>query len=233
MLARQLAGRRPCWRARIGIWPAASPSTTSARRCTSSTTGSSTCSSIATSTSCSSTADDVERPVTLPGGRLREPLDTLVAADAIVCADDVTCDRHARAASIPRVSRAAHDGRRRGRGPRAGAERRARARRHRAPAAVLRRDLRAAGWTLARDAGVSRSSSLPRRATSTGSSDAARAAGAARVLTTEKDFVRLAAVPAVSRCRSTGCRLQWSPTRSPSSGAGLPARLECGSRHHR
>ena len=31
---------------------------------------------------------DVTRPVTLPGGRLREPLDALVAADAIVLADD-------------------------------------------------------------------------------------------------------------------------------------------------
>ena len=33
--------------------------------------------------------DDVARPVVLPSGRLREPLDTLVAADAIVAADDV------------------------------------------------------------------------------------------------------------------------------------------------
>jgi tetraacyldisaccharide 4'-kinase len=32
--------------------------------------------------------DDVARPVTLPRGRLREPLDALVAADAIVLADD-------------------------------------------------------------------------------------------------------------------------------------------------
>ncbi len=32
--------------------------------------------------------DDVAQPVTLPFGRLREPLDTLVAADAIVAADD-------------------------------------------------------------------------------------------------------------------------------------------------
>jgi tetraacyldisaccharide 4'-kinase len=32
--------------------------------------------------------DDVTRPITLPRGRLREPLDTLVAADAIVAADD-------------------------------------------------------------------------------------------------------------------------------------------------
>lgn len=32
--------------------------------------------------------DDVARPITLPRGRLREPLDTLVAADAIVAADD-------------------------------------------------------------------------------------------------------------------------------------------------
>ena len=30
--------------------------------------------------------EDVERPVTLPGGRLREPLDTLVAADAVLTA---------------------------------------------------------------------------------------------------------------------------------------------------
>jgi tetraacyldisaccharide 4'-kinase len=32
--------------------------------------------------------DDVAHPVTLPGGRLREPLDTCVAADAIVAADE-------------------------------------------------------------------------------------------------------------------------------------------------
>ena len=32
--------------------------------------------------------DDVARPVTLPAGRLREPLDTLVAADAILAIDD-------------------------------------------------------------------------------------------------------------------------------------------------
>lgn len=31
---------------------------------------------------------DVARPVTLPAGRLREPLDTLVAADAVIAADD-------------------------------------------------------------------------------------------------------------------------------------------------
>jgi tetraacyldisaccharide 4'-kinase len=32
--------------------------------------------------------DDVVRPATLPSGRLREPLDTIVAADAIIAADD-------------------------------------------------------------------------------------------------------------------------------------------------
>jgi len=32
--------------------------------------------------------DDVARPITLPWGRLREPLDTLIAADAIVSADE-------------------------------------------------------------------------------------------------------------------------------------------------
>jgi tetraacyldisaccharide 4'-kinase len=31
--------------------------------------------------------EDVQRPVTLPGGRLREPLDTIVAADAVLTAD--------------------------------------------------------------------------------------------------------------------------------------------------
>ena len=32
--------------------------------------------------------EDVENPVTLPAGRLREPLDTLIAADAVLAADD-------------------------------------------------------------------------------------------------------------------------------------------------
>ena len=32
--------------------------------------------------------EDVERPVTLPSGRLREPLDTIVAADAVLTQDD-------------------------------------------------------------------------------------------------------------------------------------------------
>ena len=32
--------------------------------------------------------EDVERPLTLPGGRLREPLDTLVAADAVLTQDE-------------------------------------------------------------------------------------------------------------------------------------------------
>ncbi len=32
--------------------------------------------------------DDVAKPITLPSGRLREPLDTLIAADAVLAADD-------------------------------------------------------------------------------------------------------------------------------------------------
>ena len=44
--------------------------------------------------------DDIAHPVTLPSGRLREPLDTLVAADAILAADDeVVVD--ARGADVP------------------------------------------------------------------------------------------------------------------------------------
>jgi tetraacyldisaccharide 4'-kinase len=33
-------------------------------------------------------ANDIARPLTLPAGRLREPLDALVAADAVIAADD-------------------------------------------------------------------------------------------------------------------------------------------------
>ena len=36
--------------------------------------------------------EDVARPVTLPAGRLREPLDTIVAADAVLAEDDVVIE---------------------------------------------------------------------------------------------------------------------------------------------
>lgn len=51
--------------------------------------------------------EDIANPVTLPRGRLREPLDTLIAADAIVAADDdVEIDVRGMEIPIFRVTRA-------------------------------------------------------------------------------------------------------------------------------
>ncbi len=52
--------------------------------------------------------DDVDRPITVPAGRLREPLDAARAADAIVVADEgdeSACSRIAAALHAPRVFR--------------------------------------------------------------------------------------------------------------------------------
>ncbi len=51
--------------------------------------------------------EDVSRPVTLPGGRLREPLDTCIVADAIIAADDdVEIDMRGMEIPIFQVTRA-------------------------------------------------------------------------------------------------------------------------------
>ena len=49
--------------------------------------------------------EDVERPRTLPGGRLREPPDTMIAADAILAADDVDVEPVDGAPPIFRIRR--------------------------------------------------------------------------------------------------------------------------------
>jgi tetraacyldisaccharide 4'-kinase len=127
--------------------------------------------------------EDVERPLTIPSGRLREPLDTLVAANAILTADDDVEVEAAAEAEIPvfRLRRSL--------------EAPARAEAAFAVAGIAGPDrffgdLRAAGWRLAgtmtfRDHHRYSRSDLDRIVA------AARRAGAGSVVTTEKDLVRL------------------------------------------
>ena len=129
--------------------------------------------------------DDIADPITLPGGRLREPLDTMIAADAILAADDeVQIDTGGPDIPVFRVRRAiaSPDGIRKDAGILAFAG-------VRSPARFFD-DLRAAGYTLVKTIAFRDhhpfSSRDVRRIFA-----AAAAAGAAAVLTTEKDFVRL------------------------------------------
>jgi tetraacyldisaccharide 4'-kinase len=127
--------------------------------------------------------EDVENPTTLPGGRLREPLDTIVAADAVLTTDDdVVIDTHG--AELPqfRLTRTGNfapiDDR---------------------PALAVAGiaspdrffdDLRVNGWVIAQclrfgDHHRYAAGDVRRMA------DEAARVGAARIVTTEKDFVRL------------------------------------------
>ena len=131
--------------------------------------------------------DDVAHPVTLPRGRLREPLDTLIAADAVVTADDEVdrCDglgasrRGLRRAARPREA-GGRDARRDRCWPWPASRRRS------GSSTICARRLDARG-DAARFAITIRYSRRDVRRIF----DAARAAGAGAVLTTEKDFVRL------------------------------------------
>src|SRR5262249_55485413 len=49
--------------------------------------------------------EDVDRPVTLPSGRLREPLDAAAAADALIALDGASLDRFAGGRPVWRATR--------------------------------------------------------------------------------------------------------------------------------
>lgn len=129
--------------------------------------------------------EDVARPSTLPGGRLREPLDTLVAADAIVTADDDVCIDVA-PEDVP-----VFNARRTLDRPETGMER--------GPMFAFAGiasperffdDLRRAGWAVSGTMTFRDHHPYSRRDLAR-VYDAAREAGAGAVLTTEKDFTRL------------------------------------------
>jgi tetraacyldisaccharide 4'-kinase len=128
--------------------------------------------------------EDIERPWTLPSGRLREPLDTLIAAHAVLTADEDVVIEAVPDLDIPlfRLRRAF------GASPPpaepvfalagiAGPER-------------FLADLRAAGWRVAGMITFRDHYSYSRRDLSRIVS-AARTAGASSIVTTEKDMVRL------------------------------------------
>jgi tetraacyldisaccharide 4'-kinase len=139
--------------------------------------------------------EDIAQPMTLPGGRLREPLDACVAADAIVAADDeVEIDVGGLEIPLFRVKRAID----RPTGFTGGTGVGFTLLPSSAVAAVAGiaaperffDDLRAAGYALA-DTLTFVDHHPYSRADAQRIFDRAAAAGASAVLTTEKDFVRL------------------------------------------
>lgn len=127
--------------------------------------------------------DDVARPLTLPGGRLREPIDTLVAADAIMAEDEV--DVATAGADIPvfRLKRIFGE-------PQIVSVGNVLAFAGIATPQRFFDDLLARGWGLARTMTFRDHHPYSRR-DARRIFEAARAAGAPAVLTTEKDLVRL------------------------------------------
>ena len=127
--------------------------------------------------------DDVARPATLPAGRLREPLDTLIAADAILAADDDVMVQPMEASPpVFRLHRTPL--------PAPPDDRPALGLAGIADPPRFFRDLRAAGWTLAetlafRDHHAYSARDVQRIVQRAGQS------GAVRIVTTEKDAVRL------------------------------------------
>jgi tetraacyldisaccharide 4'-kinase len=135
--------------------------------------------------------EDVAHPVTLPGGRLREPLDTVIAADAILAADaDVEVDVRGLEIPVFRLRRALGAPRGLEMPADAALQRPALAFAGIAAPERFFEDLRASGYTLARTLSFGDHHPYSRR-------DVARifatakTAGAGMVLTTEKDYVRL------------------------------------------
>jgi len=132
--------------------------------------------------------EDVAHPVTLPGGRLREPLDTIIAADAVIAEADVVIEAAGHDLPVYRIRRESPADR--GVTSAAAGGRPVLAVAGIASPERFFSDLRQAGWVVA-DTMTFRdhhrfSSRDVERITS-----AARAADAAMVVTTEKDYVRL------------------------------------------
>jgi tetraacyldisaccharide 4'-kinase len=130
--------------------------------------------------------EDVERPVTLPGGRLREPLETVVAADALLTADsDVWV-------SVSGTDLPVFQLRRHGDFAPVGdaGSRPAIAVAGIASPGRFFEDLRTHGWHLAETVAFGDHHPYTARDVR-GIVDRARRASAACVVTTEKDFVRL------------------------------------------
>jgi tetraacyldisaccharide 4'-kinase len=135
--------------------------------------------------------DDVAHPVTLPGGRLREPLDTRIAADAILATDaDVEIDTTGLEIPVFRVRRALGSPRGFTLSAEAAMTQPAVAFAGIAFPDRFFDDLRASGYQLARTLRFRDHHPYSRRDVERIFA-AARAAGAGLVLTTEKDYVRL------------------------------------------
>jgi tetraacyldisaccharide 4'-kinase len=136
--------------------------------------------------------EDLERPQTLPSGRLREPLDAAAACDAVVCLDDA--DVRAIAAGRPTWRARRRQGAARLAEP-MGAPVEGTADAVVAVAGIAQPsaffdDLRSAGWSLARELPFPDHHRYSRRDVAA-IFEAARASGASLVITTEKDLVRL------------------------------------------
>ena len=168
---------------------------------------------------------DLERPDTLPTGRLREPIDAAAAADAFVMLDDgAQAERLAAGRPVWRARR--RQGIARLVGP-AGVPVTPSAGKAVAVAGIANpagffRDLEAAGWTLVRE--LPYGDHHPYTSADVGRiAGAARAAGARLVLTTEKDLVRLlpfrpfavpvAYVPMTLEIDAPGALDEWLVTR--------------------
>lgn len=132
--------------------------------------------------------EDIAHPVTLPGGRLREPLDTLVAADAVLVEEGVVIESAGLDLPAYRIGRETPPDR----GVTAAS---AGGRPVLAVAGIASperffRDLRAAGWPVA-DTMAYRDHYRFTRADVDRMVANARRLGAGMIVTTEKDYVRL------------------------------------------
>jgi tetraacyldisaccharide 4'-kinase len=132
--------------------------------------------------------EDVARPVTLPSGRLREPLDTIVAADAILAEDDVVIESAGFDLPVYRIRRETPTDR--GAASTAAAGRPVVAVAGIAAPERFFSDLRGAGWSVAETMAFKDHHRFSARDIDRIAA-AARQAGAAMIVTTEKDYVRL------------------------------------------